>query len=189
MKLDILMVGVGGQGTVLASDIVCDVALSAGYDVKKSEIHGMAQRGGSVVSHVRIGEKIASPVIPVGSVDILVSFERMEFLRYLEYINKRTSLILNSGRIHAPGTAGGEEEYPENYVEDNIKKFNKSYMIDAFDLAEQALNRKVTSTVVLGKLATLLPFEKQYWENVISEKVPPKTVEYNLKAFDLGFNA
>ncbi|AEI14785.1 Indolepyruvate ferredoxin oxidoreductase [Flexistipes sinusarabici DSM 4947] len=189
MKFDILMVGVGGQGTVLASDIVCDVALSAGYDVKKSEIHGMAQRGGSVVSHVRIGEKIASPVIPVGSVDILVSFERMEFLRYLEYINKNTSLVLNTGMIHPPGTAGGEEEYPEDYVEDNIKKFNNSYMIDAFELAEQALNRKVTSTVVLGKLATLLPFRKKAWEEVISDKVPPKTVEYNLKAFDLGFNA
>jgi indolepyruvate ferredoxin oxidoreductase beta subunit len=188
MKTDILMVGVGGQGTVLASDILCDVALSAGYDVKKSEIHGMAQRGGSVISHVRIGKKVFSPVIPVGSADILVSFEKMEFLRYFEYINNETILLLNEGKIYPPGAAGGEEKYPDSLIEEKITIFKKYYLLNAFDIADKVFNRKVTSTVMLGKLASVLEIKPDIWKDVISEKVPPKTKGKNIEAFDAGYN-
>jgi len=189
MKSDILMVGVGGQGTVLASDILCDVILSAGYDVKKSEIHGMAQRGGSVISHVRIAEKVFSPVIPARNADIVVSFEKMEFLRYLEYINDETILLLNEGKIYPPGAAGGEEEYPDKLIEEKITIFKKAYILNAFNIADTVFNRKVTSTVMLGKLASVMDIDVDIWKNVISEKVPSKTVEKNLKAFDAGYNA
>lgn len=189
MKIDILMVGVGGQGTVLASDIVCDVSLNAGYDVKKSEIHGMAQRGGSVVSHVRIGEKVLSPVIPVGGSDILVSYEKMEYLRYFEYVNQNTKLLINTGKIYPPGAAGGNEEYPDSLAEEKVNIFKEKYLIDAFQLADKVHNRKVTSTILLGKLACLLPFDIGIWKKVISDKVPSKTVEQNIKAFELGLNS
>lgn len=183
MITSILMVGVGGQGTVLSSDIVCDVALRSGFDVKKSEIHGMAQRGGSVVSQVIFGDKVYSPVIPKGSADILLSFEKMEFMRYLEYKKNSTVLLVNTHRIFPPGVATGAEEYPEKEYEEQVKKFSESYVIDALKIAQECGNLKVEGMVMLGKLAQLLPFKDDVWEEVIKEKVPKKTIENNLKAF------
>ena len=183
MITSILMVGVGGQGTVLSSDIVCDVALKSGFDVKKSEIHGMAQRGGSVVSQVIFGDKVFSPVIPLGEANILLSFEKMEFMRYLDYKNDSTVLLVNTHRIFPPGVAMGSEEYPEEQFETQINNFAEKYVIDALKVAKECGNLKVEGMVMLGKLAQLLPFKDDMWEEVIKERVPKKTIENNLKAF------
>lgn len=188
MKLDILMVGVGGQGTVLSSNIVCDVALTAGYDVKKSEIHGMAQRGGSVVTQIRIGEKVFAPTIPLGQADIIVSFERMEFLRYAEYYSENTTLILNTQKILPPSVADGVAQYPQDKVDDVKKKFKQVYEIDAITKAVELGNQKIAGMVVLGILAKSVPFEKSAWEQAIKDRVPPKTIELNLKAFEAGYS-
>lgn len=186
MKWDILMFGVGGQGTVLSSDIVCEVALLNGFDAKKSEIHGMAQRGGSVVSHVRIGQKVYSPVIPEGSADILVSFEYMEFLRYLNFVNNSTILILNTNKIYPPSVLSGKESYPDNIISEKLSIFREVEMLDALNIAKEVGNLKVAGMAIVGKLAKRLPFEKESWIKVIEEKVPPKTVESNIKAFEKG---
>lgn len=186
MKWDILMFGVGGQGTVLSSDIVCEVALLNGFDAKKSEIHGMAQRGGSVVSHVRIGQKVYSPVIPEGSADILVSFEYMEFLRYLNFVNNSTVLILNTNKIYPPSVLSGKESYPDNIISEKLSIFREVEMLDTLNIAKEVGNLKVAGMAIVGKLAKRLPFEKEIWIKVIEEKVPPKTVESNIKAFEKG---
>lgn len=189
MLTNILMVGVGGQGIVLSSDIVCDVALAAGFDVKKSEIHGMAQRGGSVVSHVRIAEKVFSPVISEGDADIVMSFEQMEFLRYLEYPKKDTTLLLNTNRIFPPGVASGKEIYPEELVARNKAQFGTILEIDAATLAREAGSVKAAGTVMLGLLAKKLPFAVELWHEAISGKVPAKLVDVNLKCFNAGYQA
>lgn len=185
--INILMIGVGGQGTVLSSDIVCDVALAGDADVKKSEIHGMAQRGGSVVSHVRIGDKVLSPVIPVGEADIVISFENMEFLRYPEYAGKEISLVVNKYRIYPPSVAGGQETYPAEQAEETKIAFKEVFEIDAMTTATGLGNSKVAGMVMLGKLAALLPFDAEIWRSVISKKVPPKTIDVNLAAFNAGY--
>lgn len=187
MKTDILMVGVGGQGIVLASNIVCDVALLAGYDVKKSEIHGMAQRGGSVTSHVRIAESVHSPVISFGQADIVLSFERMEFLRYLEYINPTSKLIVSTQRILPPGVASGVEAYPDALADGERARFAEAIEVDALGMATKAGTAKAAGMPILGQLAKMLPFERKHWETAISEGVPPKTIDVNLKAFAAGF--
>lgn len=189
MRSKILMVGVGGQGTVLSSDIVCDVAMAEGFDVKKSEIHGMAQRGGSVVSHVIFGEKVYSPVIATGEADILLSFEHMEYLRYLEYKNDETVLLLNKNRILPPSVASGEEQYPAEPIESQKASFFETYEMDANSIAVECGNVKVAGMVMLGKLAALLPFKPESWEKVISDRVPQKTIESNIKAFNTGLNS
>ncbi|ADD68113.1 Pyruvate/ketoisovalerate oxidoreductase [Denitrovibrio acetiphilus DSM 12809] len=188
MKLDILMVGVGGQGTVLSSNIVCDVALANGYDVKKSEIHGMAQRGGSVVTHIRVGDEVFAPTIPDGSADIIVSFEKMEFLRYMDYYNENTILVLNTQVIAPPSVADGTADYPEAKIEETKTKFSKVYETDAISKAMEIGNPKVAGMIVLGILAKGVPFKKEAWEQAIKDRVPPKTTDLNLKAFDVGYN-
>lgn len=188
MKLDILMVGVGGQGTVLSSNIVCDVALANGFDVKKSEIHGMAQRGGSVVTHIRIADEVFSPTIPDNGADVIVSFERMEFLRYMHYHNEDTKLILNTQVIAPMTVADGTLEYPESKVTEGKKKFNEIYETDAITKAMELGNPKIAGMIVLGILAKNVPLKREAWEQAIKDRVPPKTIELNLKAFDMGYN-
>jgi indolepyruvate ferredoxin oxidoreductase beta subunit len=187
--INILMIGVGGQGTVLSSDIVCALALAGDCDVKKSEIHGMAQRGGSVVSHVRIGEKVLAPVIPVGEADIVLSFEKMEFLRYPEYAGKETDLVLNTHSIYPPGVASGEETYPAERIRTAKCVFKNVYEMDAMKTATEIGNVKVAGMVLLGKLGSMLPFDQELWKHVILKKVPPKTVDMNIAAFEAGFNS
>jgi len=187
MKVDILLVGVGGQGTVLSSDIICDAALNAGYDVKKSEIHGMAQRGGSVVSHVRVSDKVMSPVMQLGEADIIVSFENMEYLRYLEFVGADTELILSTYRVFPPAVLSGKEAYPEEETEGHKDTFKSVLEYDAMEVAKEIGNPKVAGMVMLGSLAKKLPFDKEAWAKAISDGVPPKTIELNLKAFDVGF--
>ena len=181
--ISILLVGVGGQGIVLASDVLCAAAMHSGYDVKKSEIHGMAQRGGSVVSHVRFGEKVLSPVIPLACADYIVSFERMEFLRYMDYVHKGSTLILNSRHILPPSVAMGTEPYPDALIDSELGGFKEKLEINADELAERAGNIKAAGTVILGALAKFLDIDKGAWEKAITEMVPPKVLEVNLKAF------
>ena len=186
MTTNVLMVGVGGQGIIWASDVLAEVALSSGFDVKKSEIHGMSQRGGAVVSHIRIGEKIYSPIISEGNADIIVSFEKMEFLRYLTYANKKTILILNTQIIYPLPVTIGDMDYPNNLIDDGIKTFTKTYQFNALDLAISIGNPRVISSIILGTLAIFLPATLQNWENVIENKAPRSTSEINVKAFNKG---
>jgi len=185
-KYDILVVGVGGQGSVLASDIICEVALLENFDVKKSEIHGMAQRGGSVVSHVRIGEKVYSPTISFAQADIIVSLERMEFLRYIEYASKKTVLINNSQKIIPGSIINDAELYPDSLIEDNYKNFKEVYEFDAFKTAKDCGNPRGVSVVCLGYLSNFLPFSIENWKKAVAEKVPQKTVDANIKSFLSG---
>lgn len=189
MKFDILVIGVGGQGSVLASDIICQVALLENLDVKKSEIHGMAQRGGSVVSHVRIGEKVYSPTISEGKADIVLSLERMEFLRYMEYVSKKTILINNKQKIIPTSIINDAELYPDNLIDSHYTYFKKVYEFDAFQIAKESGNPKGVSVVCLGFLSNLLPFSVDNWQKAVTEKVPPKTTDANIKAFLNGRSA
>ncbi|WP_027390728.1 indolepyruvate oxidoreductase subunit beta [Chrysiogenes arsenatis] len=186
---NILIAGVGGQGILLASEILSEIALRLGLDVKKSEVHGMAQRGGSVVSHVRIGEKVFSPLIAQGASDFLLSFEKMETLRWQGLIGPQTVSIINDTRIVPTNVNVGIDSYPEDldaYFQQNMKKY---FLVDASQLATEAGTIKATNVVLIGSLARLMHYDKQIWLDVIQEKVPPKTVAVNTKAFELGYNA
>ncbi|MCA1933104.1 MAG: indolepyruvate oxidoreductase subunit beta [Calditerrivibrio sp.] len=183
---NILVIGVGGQGSVLASDIICETALLENTDVKKSEVHGMAQRGGSVVSHVRIGEKVYSPTISLGDADYVVSLERMEFLRYMEFVSKKTILISNAQKIIPSSIINDAELYPDKDINLYKKNFKKSYEFDAFEVAKNLGNPRGVGVVMLGFLSVFLPFSKENWEKAISFKVPKKTIETNILVFRKG---
>lgn len=186
MMTNILMVGVGGQGIIWASDILSEVALQSNYDVKKSEIHGMSQRGGAVVSHIRFGNKVYSPIISEGCADFIVSFEKMEFLRYIEYANDKAILLLNTQKIYPLSVTSGSAEYPDSLIEDGLRKITKNYQFNALELALSVGNPKVISSIILGALSVLLPFSYTIWENIIKNRAPRKTADINIKAFSKG---
>lgn len=146
----ILIAGVGGQGILLASDILCQVMLTSGLDVKKSEVHGMAQRGGSVTSHIRFGHKVYSPIARRNDVDILVSFEKMDTLRYLDFLKPEGTVIINSEELYPPAVNLGDAVYPENVVEIVRQRFGIVKVVDAKDLADRAGNARAVNTVLLG---------------------------------------
>jgi indolepyruvate ferredoxin oxidoreductase beta subunit len=185
----IYMVGVGGQGIIRASDILCEVAMRAGFDVKKSEVHGMAQRGGSVTSHVRYGEKVYSPLSAKGNVDVLVAFERLEVLRYLDYIRPGGRVIMSKQELYPPSVNLGEAAYPEN-VAGTVRRWTPHVReVDAVQIAVAAGNIKTENTAVLGALSVWLDFDKQIWDAVFREAFPAKVLEANLKAFSAGQKA
>lgn len=183
---NILLAGVGGQGILLASEVLSEVIMMAGYDVKKNEIHGMSQRGGSVVSHVRYGEKVYSSIIPEGEVDILFSFETLETRRYLPLMRKDGQVIINNWKIAPPSVALGKQAYPENLVESVREKFPNTHVVDGLDLALEAGNAKTVNTVLLGALSNVLDFDKELWLTALKKMVPEKLLDINLKAFELG---
>ncbi len=185
-KLNIMVVGVGGQGTLLTSRIIGKTALSAGYDVKLSEVHGMAQRGGSVVTFVRFDAKVAEPVVEEGEADILVAFERLEALRYAHYLKKDGKIIVNDCRIDPMTVVVGASAYPENIIE-TLEKEHCVYTIDGGNVAKELGNSKVLNTVVLGLAAKHIGFSKEEWLEVIEKTVPPKTIELNKTAFLAGY--
>jgi len=185
----ILIVGVGGQGTILASRILSGVAQKVGLDVKVSEIHGMAQRGGSVVTQVRYGEKVASPIIPLGQADIILAFEKLEALRWLPYLKKDGSIIVNDQRIDPMPVVIGAASYPENAINYIKAKFPKAIVVNALDMALQAGNGKAVNVVLLGLLAKHLDLAKDIWLEVLKETVPAKHLETNIKAFEAGYNS
>ena len=188
MEKNIMIVGVGGQGTLLTSRIIGKAAMEAGRDVKISEVHGMAQRGGSVVTFVRFGDSVSEPVVEEGQADVIIAFERLEALRYAHYLKKDGILIVNDCRIDPMTVVIGAKEYPQNILED-LKKSHEVYSIDAQSIAIELGNSKVLNSVVLGFAASYIGFDEKLWLSTIESTVPPKTVELNKKAFLTGYNA
>ena len=183
---NIMIVGVGGQGTLLTSRILGGITVEAGYDVKLSEVHGMAQRGGSVVTFVRYGEKVAEPIVEEGQADLLIAFEMLEAKRYAHFLKKDGVLVVNEQRIDPITVVTGAATYPEGIVEELEKEYSV-LKIDAMDEALKLGNSKVFNIIVLGMAAKHMDFSKEDWLKVIEKTVPPKTVEMNKKAFLLGF--
>ena len=183
---NIMIVGVGGQGTLLTSRILGGITMDAGYDVKLSEVHGMAQRGGSVVTFVRYGEKVAEPIVEEGQADLLIAFEMLEAKRYAHFLKKDGVLVVNEQRIDPITVVTGAATYPEGIVEELEKEYSV-LKINAMDEALKLGNSKVFNIIVLGMAAKHMDFSKEDWLKVIEKTVPPKTVEMNKKAFLLGF--
>ncbi|MBN2515041.1 MAG: indolepyruvate oxidoreductase subunit beta [Deltaproteobacteria bacterium] len=185
----ILLAGVGGQGILRASDILSQVMIEAGYDVKKSEVHGMAQRGGCVTSHVRYGKKVYSPIAKKEDVDILLSFEKLETLRYLNFMKPDGTIIINNTEIYPPSVNLGESKYPRNVVEEVTRHFNDVRVINASDIANQAGNMRTVNTAMLGALSVKLNIGIKIWEDVLHIAFPENVFKENLDAFNLGRNA
>ena len=188
MTKNIMIVGVGGQGTLLTSRIIGKTAMEMGYDVKISEVHGMAQRGGSVVTFVRFGDKVNEPVVEEGQADVIIAFERLEALRYAHFLKKDGVLVVNDCRIDPMTVVIGAKTYPENILE-GLAKEHKVYSIDAQKIALELGNSKVLNSVVLGYAASHIGFDKDTWLNTVSTTVPAKTIEINKKAFICGYEA
>ena len=184
----IIICGVGGQGIILASDILSDVLMEAGFDVKKSEVHGMSQRGGDVITTIRYGEKIYSPIVGEDSADLILAFEKLEALRTLKYLRKDGTMLINDYRWDPSPVATGTMEYPEEEILPKIREKTKHIQtVDALAKAKELGNIKVVNLYLLGLLAKELGLEKSLWAAMISRRVPPKAKEVNLKAFDQGY--
>ncbi|MDI9508417.1 MAG: indolepyruvate oxidoreductase subunit beta [Clostridiales bacterium] len=184
---NIMIVGVGGQGTLLTSRILGGLTIQAGYDVKLSEVHGMAQRGGSVVTFVRYGKKVNEPIVEEGQADVLIAFEKLEALRYVHFLKKDGAIVVNDQRIDPMPVVIGAEKYPENIIED-LAKDHRVFRVDAIDEAKKLGNSRVFNVIVLGLAAQHMDFTKEEWLSVIEKTVPAKTVEINKKAFEIGYN-
>lgn len=181
-----MIVGVGGQGTLLTSRILGGITVAAGYDVKLSEVHGMAQRGGSVVTFVRYGEKVAEPIVEEGQADVLIAFEMLEALRYAHFLKKDGAIVVNEHRIDPITVVTGAAAYPENILE-TLESKHQVFKVNAMEEALKIGNPKVFNIIVLGVAARHMDFSKETWLEVIEKTVPPKTIELNKKAFLLGF--
>ena len=186
---NILIVGVGGQGTLLASKLMGRYFTEKGYDVKVSEVHGMSQRGGSVVTYVRYGEKVFSSVIEKGEADIILSFEQLESARWLPYLKKGGVLITGTQKIDPMPVIMGKAGYPENILEKLSEKGVKVIPVDALTLALEAGSAKSANVVLLGAAVKFLGIDKDEFAEIVKTSVPPKTVEANLKAFESGYRA
>ena len=184
---NIMIVGVGGQGTLLTSRILGGITLDAGYDVKLSEVHGMAQRGGSVVTYVRYGSNVAEPIVEEGQADVLIAFERLEALRYAHFLKKGGVLIVNDQRIDPITVVTGAAQYPADIL-DTLRAKYKVISADASAEALKLGNPRVFNTIIIGMAAAHMDFEKEAWLKVIEKTVPPKTVAINLAAFEVGYN-
>lgn len=183
---NIMIVGVGGQGTLLASKLLGKLLLGKGYDVKVSEVHGMSQRGGSVVTYVRYGEKVYSPVIDKGEADVIVSFEMLEAARWAEYLKPDGVIITNTQQVNPMPVITGAQAYPEN-LESKIKDLGiKLDALDALSLAEEVGSAKAVNIVLMGRLSKLFDFTVDEWLTAIEQSVPEKFLELNKKAFALG---
>ena len=185
--MNILISGVGGQGTLLSSRILGNVALNLGYDVKLSEVHGMAQRGGSVVTHVRYAEKVYSPIIDLGMADIIVAFEELEAVRALPYLKKDGRIFVNSRQIMPLPVLSGAAEYPTDIREKIKQQVKDAVFVDALELAELSGNKRTLNTVMLGVVAKATGIGREHFIAAIKQTVKPALLEVNLKAFDLGF--
>ena len=185
---NILLVGVGGQGILLASEILSETFMLAGFDVKKSEIHGMSQRGGSVVSHVRFGSEVFSPIVPEGEGDILFGFELLETCRYLSLLKKGATVIANDLCIPPPSVLSGKEIYPEGLTEKIGSLFPDFLLVDGLKLATEAGNPRAANTALLGAVSRQLDIPEKFWMKAMGKMVPPKAIEVNRKAFLAGRN-
>ena len=186
---NIMIVGVGGQGTLLASKLLGRLLLGKGYDVKVSEVHGMSQRGGSVVTYVRWGERVFSPIIDRGQADCILSFELLEAARYTEYLKPEGRIIVNSQQINPMPVIAGMAEDPEN-LEQTMKAAGINVdALDALSLAQEAGSSKAVNLVLMGRLSRHFDFTQEEWMEAIEQSVPPKFLEMNKKAFELGRSA
>lgn len=184
---NILLVGVGGQGIILAADILSQVLVSVEYDVKMAEIHGMSQRGGGVNTMIRFGSKVFSPIIDKGKADYILAFELLEALRWSDHLKPGGVMIANTDKIEPLPVLLGKAEYPKN-IEATIRtKGINLIAVDASGYAEQAGSKKAANMVLLGCLAALMPISKDTWYSYIERRVPAKTIDINRKAFDLGY--
>jgi indolepyruvate ferredoxin oxidoreductase, beta subunit len=184
---NILIVGVGGQGVLLASEIISEVGMAAGLDVKKSEIHGMSQRGGVVSSHVRIGKKVYSPIIPYGQAEIIMSFEQAEGLRALDWLAPHGRIIVSSTRLVPPTANFGKIGYPVDPIADIKARTKNVIAVDADKMARDLGNVRLVNTILLAVASPFMGFSRSVWEDAIKKLVKPKLVDINLKAFAQGY--
>ena len=183
---NVLIAGVGGQGVILASDIMCKVFMEAGYDVKKSELHGMAMRGGIVTSHFRFGKKVYSPLIKEGEVDILFAFEQLEGLRWLNHLKPNGKVIMNDHKVNPPIVNLGDMEYPKGIPEMIRSKFKDFYLVKGTEIALQIGDVRAANVVLLGAISKFFEVKEDLWLKSILEYLPPKVHELNKKAFFAG---
>ncbi len=183
-----MIVGVGGQGSLLASTLLGKLLVSEGYDVKVSEVHGMSQRGGSVVTYVRYGDKVYSPIIDLGGADAIISFEKLEAGRWAPYLKEGGVIITNTQQIDPMPVVTGARVYPENILDELSSKVNV-VALDALTLAEEAGSSRAVNIVLMGRLAKSLDISYKSWENALKSVVKPQFVDINLKAFSLGYNS
>ncbi len=183
----IIIAGVGGQGVLTASDLLSDVLLESGYNVKKSEVHGMSQRGGDVIATIKYGDDVFSPLPAINNTDYILAFEKLEGLRNINFLKDDGVMIVNNFVWEPLPVSSGLTDYPPD-VEEQIKKFSKNpVMIPASDIALELGNLRATNVVLIGVLASRMDIDKDIWVNVVKRKVPPKSIDLNLKAFDKGY--
>ena len=183
----IMIVGVGGQGTLLASRLLGNALLSKNYDVKVSEVHGMSQRGGSVVTYVKYGSKVASPIVALGEADLILSFEQLEAARWLPYLKKGGTIITNTQKMDPMPVVMGAAEYPHDILDAIRAKGVKLVAVDALSMAVEAGSAKAVNVALIGVMARNMDLEKQVWKDTIAATVPAKFLELNEKAFELGY--
>lgn len=183
---NVIFCGVGGQGILLASEIASHALMRSGYDVKKSEVHGMAQRGGSVVAHMRYGEKVYSPLIEPGTVDIELAFEMLESLRYMPYLNKGSRVIVNTQQVLPSPVATGIERYPGNILEELRGKGLAVFPVDAFERAKSLGEIRAVNMVLVGALSVFLPVKEKVFLDVMTARIPERFLKVNLEAFAAG---
>ncbi len=184
--VNISLVGVGGQGTLLTSDLLAKTAASAGMDVKKSEIHGMAQRGGSVISQVRFGEKVHSPIVPEGSTDLLVAFERMEALRWRSLLAPEGRALINDLNLTPITVSSGQQPAVEDMSERLEREFPDAVLLDALSIARELGNQRCMNMVIAGALSNLTPFKEEQWIETMRKRIPARMLNVNLEAFARG---
>ncbi len=189
MTKNILIVGVGGQGTLLTGRIIGNHAMTKGLDVKMSEVHGMAQRGGSVVMQVKYGKKVYSPLVEVGEADIIFAFEKLEALRYLPYLKENGVIIVNTQEIDPMPVVMGADKYPENILETLKAGCKEHCFIDALTIAEEIGNVKVVNMIMIGAYAAYIGDSLEEWETIVEKTVPAKTIEMNKVALRKGYAA
>ena len=189
MTKNIMIVGVGGQGSLLASRLIGHLLVTAGFDVKVSEVHGMSQRGGSVVTYVRYGERVYAPIVELGEADLIVSFEKLEAARYAPYLKKGGTIVTNTQEIDPMPVITGKAVYPSDVLNELSAKGCRVIALDAQTLAEQAGSAKAVNIVLMGRLAHEFDFPKEQWLAALAETVPPKFLELNRAAFELGYSA
>ena len=182
-----MIVGVGGQGTLLASRIIGNIVIEEGYDVKVSEVHGMSQRGGSVVTYVKFGDKVYSPIIDKGEADIILAFEMLEAYRALPYLKKDGKIIVNNQMMNPMPVITGAMEYPKN-IKEKLESVVNLECVEALKLASEAGNIKTVNVVLIGVLAKSTNIKYEKWIEILKKIVPSKLIDVNLKAFDLGYN-
>ena len=185
---NILIVGVGGQGTLLSSRILARMAQDMGYDVKVSEVHGMAQRGGSVVSQVRFGPKVYAPIVKKGDADIILAFEKLESARWLDYLKPEGLVIINDERVNPAPVMSGKMKYPEDIDRKVADKIERTILVEASRIADECGNSRAANVVLVGLLSAAMELPAEMVEAAIRATVPPKTLEVNLKAFVAGRN-